>query len=184
MRLLVKTYGPYIYRSGNRLRRFVIHLYDDGTRRTQSNARYLLEQHLGRLLTEDEDADHIDGNPLNDDLSNLRPLSSFENRSRAHEPAPLYEFSCLMCGNSAVTLLRDYRRNQEVLGKAGPFCSKSCSGTWSTTVDRANQGNSCKPHKTHCKYGHLKTGLIRKADGSVYKNCNECNRLRAQLRRK
>jgi hypothetical protein len=129
----MKVYGPYLYRTRNQIRRLVIKIADDGTRRTQSYARYLLEQHLGRELGPDEEADHIDGDRLNDDISNLRPLSLKENRSRSAAPTPMFNFTCPVCGIEAAKPQREVRRNQEVLGKAGPFCSKSCAGVWSTT---------------------------------------------------
>ena len=46
--------------------------------------RYLMEQHLGRKLTQNEVVHHKDGNPLNNDLSNLEimPLSE---HARMHQ---------------------------------------------------------------------------------------------------
>jgi hypothetical protein len=129
----MKIYGPYFYKTGNQIRRLVIKIADDGTRRTQSYARYLLEEQLGRELGPDEEADHIDEDCLNDDISNLRVLSLRENRMRSAKATPMFEFVCPVCGNESSKPQREVRRNQEVLGKAGPFCSKSCAGVWSTT---------------------------------------------------
>lgn len=35
-------------------------------------SRYVMERHLGRLLNKDEWVEHIDGDTMNDDLSNLK----------------------------------------------------------------------------------------------------------------
>lgn len=129
----MKVYGPYFYKTGNQVRRLVIKIADDGTRRTQSYARYLLEEHLGRELSSDEEADHIDKDCLNDDVSNLQVLSPEENRKRSTSSAPMFNFVCPVCGNKSSKPQREVRRNQGVLGKAGPFCGKSCAGVWSTT---------------------------------------------------
>lgn len=75
-----KVLGPYRSAKKGKERRFVIIRFPDGRKKTTAYARYLLEVHLGRELRSDEDADHIDGDWLNDDLSNLRPLPSSINR--------------------------------------------------------------------------------------------------------
>jgi len=46
---------------------------------TSSYPRLLLERKLGRTLNKDEECGHIDGNPLNNDIGNLRVLLGLEN---------------------------------------------------------------------------------------------------------
>lgn len=46
-----------------------------------SYPRLLLERKIGRMLNDDEDCDHIDGNTLNNEPDNLRPLLSTVNAS-------------------------------------------------------------------------------------------------------
>lgn len=129
---VVKVYGPYLYETHHRLRRLVILKDDYGNSRTQSYARYLMEEKLGRQLLPSETVDHIDGDCLNDDIGNFQILSLAENIRRSAEPAPMFEFTCPVCKSESCKPLREVRRNQGVLGKAGPFCSKSCAGRWST----------------------------------------------------
>lgn len=74
----MKIYGPYLRKDG---RQHVVIKYADGTLQTKSYPRLLLEERLGRLLTEDETVDHIDGNFTNNSYENLRILSRSQNAS-------------------------------------------------------------------------------------------------------
>lgn len=76
----MKIYGPYKrFNDG----RWIIII--DG--KTKSYPRYLLEQYLGRELKLHEEADHIDGNPDNNELSNLRVLHKSFNAAQAIQRA-------------------------------------------------------------------------------------------------
>lgn len=48
-----------------------IRIYDKETKKVLSYPKYLMEHYLGRPLKIDEEVHHKDGNPLNNDLSNL-----------------------------------------------------------------------------------------------------------------
>lgn len=175
-----KVYGPYLSKSrGAKPRLFVNLVEEDGTRRTQSYARFVLEQSLGRPLSSDEDADHIDQNPLNDDPTNLRPLSKKENRSRSTQPPKLYSFTCPRCGAPATKLASKVRANRRQ-GKSGPFCGRSCAA--STSVTKKTKA-PVKLHRTHCPKGHLKDGLRVEANGKQYRTCRECKKEAARMRR-
>ncbi len=76
-----RIHGPY---SSGKDRRARVVLVGSGAKTTRLYAKILLECHLGRKLVEDETVDHIDENPHNDELSNLRILSKGENSRRAH----------------------------------------------------------------------------------------------------
>jgi hypothetical protein len=61
-------------------KRLIQHIrYSDGTRKTRSYPRTIMEEYLGRPLLDDETVDHIDGNVENNDISNLQLLSREEN---------------------------------------------------------------------------------------------------------
>ncbi len=128
--MTLKLYGPYIGQAG---RRHVI-WYDTETkkRKTQSYARYLVEQYLGRELLPGEHVDHIDGDRTHDVISNLQVLTQAENNRKAvveqGRSAKKHQFTCPACGEPGEVLLRSYKRNQIKLGKSGPYCSKSCAG--------------------------------------------------------
>jgi hypothetical protein len=124
-----KMYGPY---EGQRGRRHVI-FYDPetGKRRTQSYARFLMEQHLGRELGRDEHVDHINEDCTDDRIENLQVLSPGDN-SRKHVVAAgkskrMKSFNCPVCGSGFSIPRRRWLDNQVRQGKAGPYCSKSCA---------------------------------------------------------
>ena len=73
------VYGPYKRKDG---RSIVIH-YDDvlGTTRTQSYPRYLMEQHLGRELESWEQVDHINDDPTDNRIENLKLVEEVEHLS-------------------------------------------------------------------------------------------------------
>ena len=71
-----RLYGPYKSKKDNRLRIQVI--FSDGRRTYMSYPKYLMEVHLGRYLEKDETVHHIDGNPLNNDISNLTVIDRAE----------------------------------------------------------------------------------------------------------
>ena len=64
--------GPYERPDGKLI---VIITKENGNKSTISYPKYLMECQLNRHLDKDEIVDHIDKNPFNNDLSNLRVLN-------------------------------------------------------------------------------------------------------------
>ncbi|HEY1249201.1 MAG TPA: HNH endonuclease signature motif containing protein [Nitrososphaera sp.] len=122
-----KVYGPYWRKDG---RAHVIILTPGKARRTVSYPRYLMEQHLGRILEDWETVDHIDGDPTNNDIPNLQILSRSENISKSAKPRELITFTCPVCGTVATKYANDVKHNRKQ-GRSGPFCSRKCAGTFS-----------------------------------------------------
>lgn len=58
-------------------------------------ARYLLSVSLKRYLTDDETADHIDGDKSNDDLGNLQILTRTENIKKSAKGITITEHGTL-----------------------------------------------------------------------------------------
>lgn len=122
----MRVYGPYTRKDN---RKIILIYNDDGSRRTKSYPKYLLEQKLGRELVGDETCDHTDEDFTNDDLSNLQVLSLAENaaKSMKNRPKKLYNFVCEICGTNATKSLRNVKHNHN-LGRRGPYCGRQCAG--------------------------------------------------------
>lgn len=122
-----KVYGPYYKSNGRQL---VIIKKDDGTSRTVSYPKFLVEQHLGRPLDPDlETIDHLDFNFDNNDISNLRVVPRDEHSADDTRRVKLIKLKCDMCGKTferSPRLIRDRSKK----GNTGNFCCKSCSGKY------------------------------------------------------
>jgi hypothetical protein len=125
-----KVRGPYTG-SGNRK---YVELFVEGKRIWYPYARYLLECDIGRLLTKDEHVHHINGNKLDDSLSNLKYMKRAEHSSlhNSYKQVEMFEFRCPVCGEEARQPAAQVRHNRK-LGASGPFCSRRCAGKWSMT---------------------------------------------------
>ncbi len=124
----MQIFGPYKRKDG---RQIVIVVENDGTRRTVSYPKWIMEQHLGRRLDPNEETvDHIDSNFDNNDLDNLRLMPRKEHSADDTRRVKNLKFNCAWCQTEferSPRLIRD-KSNK---GKAGPFCSRSCAGKYS-----------------------------------------------------
>ena len=76
----VKILGPYIRRKDKRK---YIMLYNGKVKTTRMLAKVKLEVKIGRRLVNDETADHIDEDPINDAYENLQILTKSENARKS-----------------------------------------------------------------------------------------------------
>lgn len=124
----MKVHGPYKRQDG---RQIVIVVEDDGSRRTISYPKWLLELQLGRRLDPNlETVDHIDSNFDNNDLANLRIMPRKEHSTEDTRRVKPVKFNCAWCKKEferSPRLVRDKARKN----KAGPFCSRKCAGQYS-----------------------------------------------------
>lgn len=122
------VYGPYKRQDG---RQIVIVREEDGTTRTISYPKWLLEMQLGRRLDPDQETvDHIDSNKENNDLNNLQILPREEHSANDTRRVKPVKFKCAWCKKEferSPRLVRDKARKN----KAGPFCSRQCAGRYS-----------------------------------------------------
>lgn len=123
--------GPYTLKSNGR--RYINLLGDWGEYRNKTflYARYLLITSLGELPKEGLDADHIDGNPFNDALTNLKFIRHEDNLKKENtlDPNRLalqrnVRMTCPVCNQSFVKP----RRDTHIGKKKGTrtYCSKKC----------------------------------------------------------
>lgn len=119
-----KIYGPYLRKDG---RQHLV-IVEDNKKYTISYPKWLMENHLKRKLESWETVDHIDNNPLNNDLTNLQILSRADNARKSVVYAEQIQLKCKYCGSlffkrKAVELYERIIRKKD-----GPFCSKQCVG--------------------------------------------------------
>lgn len=88
-------------------------------------ARYLLAVQLGRFLTEDEEADHIDDDKTNDSIENLRVLSCKEHRLKS---TVFLKGVCYICGKEILKKKSELRPSykHDLLAKGLLTCSRKC----------------------------------------------------------
>lgn len=142
--------GPYFRKSDGRL---YVTIRGPGRKHTTvSYPKFLMEQRLGRYLKDNETVDHIDGNPLNNHWKNLRIL---DNRTHAKLDSSRYAPMNFVCPQCGAKFIKEGRSLQCVLAerkreKAGPFCSKTCSGKYGVEVRLGKQNklvvNKYVPH--------------------------------------
>lgn len=128
-----RVYGVYWHKDG---RSRVVVIFPDGKKKTVSYPKFLIEVKIGRFLEPDETVDHIDGNPRNNDYSNLRILRRSEHAKVEAKRLKRMKFKCPMCGK--IFWLSGSRLHHAISnrkrGQAGPFCSKSCAGKYGSFV--------------------------------------------------
>jgi hypothetical protein len=118
-----KIYGPYLSKQGRR----VIVLYKSSSERTSiSYARYLLSLKIGRELRDNEEADHIDGNKLNDHPNNLQILTRLENNRKDRQRT----YVKLTCPQCHAVFARERRQTHIIKGGRPTCCSRSCAGKY------------------------------------------------------
>lgn len=131
-----KVTGPYTRKDGRKhicLNNSYLPNGDKNKTKTLSWPKALVEVKEGRLLLDNETADHIDEDFTNDDINNLQILTRPANILKSFEANPerhteLSTHICPQCNNKFITLARQVRGNNIVKGKAGPFCSRRCAG--------------------------------------------------------
>ena len=128
-----RLYGPYKSKKDNRLRIQVI--FSDGRRTYMSYPKYLMEVHLGRYLEKDETVHHIDGNPLNNTISNLRVLDRQEHCTNDVIRNKDVKVTCTYCGKEFyIEGSKLHQRNRTDRHQSGYFCSKKCSGKYGAEI--------------------------------------------------
>jgi HNH endonuclease len=125
-------YGPYKRRNDeNDVREIGIVVLPDGSRKTKSWPKLIMEQRLGRELDVNETIDHQNFDPLDNSPENLviRPRS--EHSSLDTRRVKLVSFKCPECNGS---FQRSPRRIRDKAGKQGPFCSRTCAAKYTRKV--------------------------------------------------
>ena len=110
-------------------RKFIVYKGEDNKYHSKAYARYLMEQHLGRKLTNEEEVHHKDHNKMNDAIENLEVKNKTTHR-REHNIKPIIIEHCYICGSDIIVDSKK-RANHYRSKNKNPdkwFCSKHCSG--------------------------------------------------------
>ncbi|GIU69180.1 MAG: hypothetical protein KatS3mg002_0416 [Candidatus Woesearchaeota archaeon] len=138
------VYGPYIRK--DQRQHYILYNKKLKMKKTVSYSKILVEINLGRKLVSNETVDHIDGNVLNNDLSNLRILDRKEHiKIDVKRRKPIYA-QCMMCGKKF-----EITRNQLRKDRTGVFCSRQCSGKYGSLV-RSGKIKKFNIVKFNCEY--------------------------------
>jgi len=124
----IKLFGPYLRKDGR-----LMLTYKNGRKTTSlSYPKYLMEIKLNRYLTEKEHVHHIDGNPLNNDYSNLEVVTVQEHGRRHVKYKEDIKAECYLCKKMFILTPKQQqsRYSNRFRKDAGPFCSKKCVGTY------------------------------------------------------
>ena len=119
--LMERVYGPY--KRNDERYSMVFWNPETDTYRSQSYPRYLMEQHLGRVLSRDEEVHHRNGDHSDNRMENLVAVSAAEHRA-LHKRGPRESRPCENC-NDATTNKR--------------FCSPQCRSFAARKVQRPSR---------------------------------------------
>lgn len=129
-----KVYGPYLRKDGRKY--FVIRKLHDGVISKKVSgksimiSRAIMEVRLERILSTEEEVDHIDGDLTNDDPSNLQLLLMYDHRIKSGVESSLRSnmreaVLCPYC-SSEFLVRRSSLRKALDKGKH-PCCSRKCA---------------------------------------------------------
>ena len=134
-----KVTGPYLRKDGRQhicLNNSTKPKTDKTKRKTLSYPKAIKEVELGYRLY-GLTVDHIDKNPLNNEKTNLQILTRKEHAALDCIRRKEIKENCIYCGKEVIiTHNRQKNRNQQ---KAGPFCSRQCSGKYGTDIQNNRQ---------------------------------------------
>lgn len=125
-----KIYGPYTRSTG----RQQVVLVSETFKTTMSYPKFLVETRLNIKLDKDITVHHIDGDFRNNAEENLLLLSRKEHTSLhavGRSPIDIHA-NCVWCGK--LFTISGKKRKHRREGKAGPFCSRKCSGEYGSAV--------------------------------------------------
>ncbi len=123
-----KVYGPYTRKD----KRKIVVLACGRHYLRLAYAKFLIQEHIGRVLNVDEEVDHKDEDKTNDSLDNLQVLPRKVHQSLTDVGDDTYDFECMFCQKHMVLTRKQYtnmlyrRRN----GQVAPFCSHKCVGLY------------------------------------------------------
>ncbi len=128
-----KIYGPYKSKKDNRLRCVLVSKIDN-SKITISYPKYIMEIYLNRYLEKDETIDHIDCNPLNNDISNLRVINRADHTKQDSFVNKDIKVRCSYCGKEFVIKGSEIHHRNRKDRQSRYYCSKVCIGKYGAAI--------------------------------------------------
>jgi hypothetical protein len=123
---------------------------DKNKTKTISYPKAIIESNINRRLTPNETVDHIDRNKSNNKKNNLQILERSTHCKLDALRIAVDEVICPECGSSFKPTRHQVYSD---LNKAGPFCSRICSGKYGSKI--RNGGNKIGRSAIRKKYYKL-----------------------------
>ncbi|WP_298752123.1 HNH endonuclease [uncultured Arcobacter sp.] len=131
-----KVYGVHTRKDGRQtilLNKSYMSKHDKGRNKTISYPKAIMEVHLNKKLDKNETVDHIDKNPLNNDISNLQVLTLSEHgKLDCKRRKPIF-LLCDYCGKEFQATVNQII-NRNTGRKLASCCSRSCSGKYGKEI--------------------------------------------------
>lgn len=113
--------------------RYYAILWSKNNRTSVSWAKYVFTTHIGRLLNQGEEVDHINNIRTDDRIENLQILLSRDNKIKAATGRNMVTLICRGCG---CEFTRERRHTHLIKGGSYSSCSRSCSAKINNRLSR------------------------------------------------
>jgi hypothetical protein len=129
-----RVYGPYVASDG----RSRVILYKNKQKKTMSYPKFLWWKEKDILLEDHEQIHHKDEDFTNNDLNNFMVRTRYDHM---HLHVKSETHNCVWCDKiiELKGLKLSRRKTHCALGKAGPFCSRKCTGEYGAEVQRSRK---------------------------------------------